>query len=114
MGELNFINYDLKPSHVIVREVDDQNEPHYEPVMIDFALSRIRGEDESDESWYEDKFSWDEENVIGQIMTNIFRPKGLDWRHKNIYRYFRDDNGIIHLIGDKTMDDIRKKYQNPF
>ena len=113
MGELNFINYDLKPSHVIVREVNDQNELHYEPVMIDFALSRIRGEDESDESWYEDKFSWDEENVIGQIMTNIIRPKGLDWRHENIYRYFRDDNGIVHPIGDKSMDEIRK-YQNPF
>ena len=114
MGELNFINYDLKPSHVIVREVDDQNEPHYEPVMIDFALSRIRGEDESDEDWYEDKFNWDEENVIGQIMSRIFSSKGLDWRHKNIYRYFRDDNRIVHPIGDKTMDDIKKMCQDPF
>ena len=114
MGELNFINYDLKPSHVIVREVNDQNEPRYELVMIDFALSRIRGEDDSDENWYEDKFNWDEENVIGQIMSRIFSSKGLDWRHKNIYRYFRDDNRIVHPIGDKTMDDIKKMCQDPF
>ena len=113
MGELNFINYDLKPSHVIVREVNDQNEPRYEPVMIDFALSRIHGEDDSDENWYEDKFNWDEENVIGQIMSRIFSSKGLDWRHKNIYRYFRDDNGIVHPIDNKTMNDINK-YKNSF
>ena len=105
MGELNFINYDLHPSHVIVREVNDQNELHYEPVMIDFALSRIRREDESDESWYEAKFNWDEENIIGQIMTMIFRSKCYDWHHKDIHRYFMDDNGIVHPVNDRTKND---------
>ena len=85
MGELNFINYDVQPSHVIVREVNDQNEPRYEPVMIDFALSRIRGTDESDEDWHEEKLNCDEENIIGQIMSRIFRRKGHDWYHRDIY-----------------------------
>ena len=38
------------------------NRTHYEPVMIEFAISRIRGADESDEDWYEDKLDGDEEN----------------------------------------------------
>ena len=105
MGDLNFINYDVHPSHVFVREVKYQNKSHYEPVMIDFAISRIRGANESDEDWYEDKLDWDEENVIGQIMSNIFRIKGHDWRHKDIRRYFMDDNGVVHIINDCTNND---------
>ena len=111
MGELNFINYDLHPSHVIVREVNDQSEPHYEPVMIDFAMSRIRRADESDEDWYEDKLAWDEENIIGQIMSNRFRIKGHYWRHKNIHRYFMDDSGIVHAINDNPKNDSHE-HQN--
>ena len=49
MNQINLLNYDAHPSHAFVREVNDHNEPHYEPVMIDFAISRIRREDESDE-----------------------------------------------------------------
>ena len=105
MGELDFINYDVHPSHVIVREMNDQNRTYYEPVMIDFAMSRIRGVDESDEDWYEDKLDEDEENIIGQIMSNRFRIKGHGWRHKDVHRYFRDDNGIVHVINDSANDD---------
>ena len=105
MSQLNFLNYDVHPSHVIVREVNDQNRTHYEPVMIDFAMSRIRGADESDEDWYGEKFSWDEENNIGQIMSNIFRIKGHVWHHKDIRRYFMDDNGVAHAINDNTKND---------
>ena len=57
MSRFNFLNYDVHPSHVIVREVNDHNKPHYEPVMIDFAISKIRGEGESDEDWYEEKLA---------------------------------------------------------
>ena len=60
VNQLNFLNYDVHPSHLIAREVNDHNELHYEPVMIDFAISRIRGEDETDENWYEANLSWDE------------------------------------------------------
>ena len=105
MSEHNFLNYDVHPSHVIVREVNDQNRTHYEPVMIDFAISRIRKEDESDEDWYGEKLAWDEENNIGQIMSNIFRIKGNDWRHKDIIRYFMDDNGVAHAINNNTKND---------
>ena len=98
MSQLNFLNYDVHPSHVIIREVSEHKDPHYEPVMIDFAISRIRGKVELDEDWYEEKLAWDEENIIGQIMSNIFRVKGHGWHHKDIHRYFRDDNGIVHAI----------------
>ena len=100
MGDLNFINYDIQPSHVIVREVNDQNEPRYEPVMIDFALSRVRGADEPDEYWYEEKLNWDEENNIGQIMSRLSKRRGHGWHHEDIFRYFRDDNVIAHVIKD--------------
>ena len=105
MGGLNFINYDVHPSHVIVREVNDHNELHYEPVMIDFALSRIHGADETDESCYEAKFNWDEESIIGP-MSKIFRSKGYDWCHEDIHRYFRDDSGIVPAIKDRTKSNI--------
>ena len=105
MSQLNFLNYDVHPSHVIIRKVSEHKEPHYEPVMIDFAISRIRGKDELDEDWYEEKLAWDEENIIGQIMSNIFRVKGHGWRHKDIHRYFRDDNGIVHALNDRTKND---------
>ena len=108
MNQFNFLNYDVHPSHVIVREVNDQDRRYYDPVMIDFAISRIRGEDESDEDWYEAKLSWDEENIIGQIMSNIFIIKGHKWCHKDINRYFRDNNGIVHVINDSAKDDSSK------
>ena len=60
MNQLNLLNYDAHPSHVIVRKVNDHERLQYEPVMIDFAISRIRGEDETDENWYEANLSWDE------------------------------------------------------
>ena len=96
--------YIVKLKTIILTFQYKANEPYYEPVMIDFAISRIRGDDESDEDWYEEKLAWDEENVIGQIMSNIFRTKGYDWSHKDIYRYFRDDNGIVHAINNGTKD----------
>ena len=79
MSQFNFLNYDVHPNHVIIRELNDYNEPHYEPVMIDFAISRVRRENESDEDWYKANLSWDEKNIIGGIMSNIFRTKGYDW-----------------------------------
>ena len=91
MSRLNFLNYDVHPSHVIVREVNNHNEPHYEPVMIDFAISRIRREDETDEDWYEANLSWNEKNAIGEIMSNIFRIKGLTGASKT----FVDTSGMI-------------------
>ena len=111
MSRLNFFNYDVHPSHVIVREVNDHNEPHYEPVMIDFAISRIRREDESDEDWYEANLSWNESDAIGEIMSNIFRIKGYDWSLKDIRRYFMDDNGVAHPINNCTNNDS-DEYQN--
>ena len=88
--------------------MNDHNELHYEPVMIDFAISRIRGEDETDEDWNEANLSWDKKNIIGEIMSNIFRIKGYEWSFKDIRRYFRDDNGIVHAINDSTTDDSSK------
>ena len=91
--------------------MNDHNELHYEPVMIDFAISRIRGEDETDEDWNEANLSWDKKNIIGEIMSNIFRIKGYEWSFKDIRRYFRDDNGIVHVINNYTKNDS-DEYQN--
>ena len=111
MNQLNLLNYDAHPSHVIVRKVNDHERLQYEPVMIDFAISRIRGEDETDEDWNEANLSWDKKNIIGEIMSNIFRIKGYEWSFKDIRRYFRDDNGIVHVINNYTKNDS-DEYQN--
>ena len=87
--ELNFFNDDVHPSHVIVRKVNDHNEPHYEPVMIDFALGEIRGAEVSDEDWHKAKCYLEEENTIGQMMYKMFRIKGHEWCNNDIRRYFR-------------------------
>ena len=105
MNQLNFLNYDVHPSHVIVREMNDQNRIYYEPVMIDFAISRIRREDESDEDWYKANLIWDENNAIGEIMSSIFRIKGYDLHLKDVRNYFRDANGIVHAINNCTKND---------
>ena len=47
-------------------------------------------------------------NIIGEILSNIFRIKGYEWSFKDIRRYFRDDNGIVHAINDSTTDDSSK------
>ena len=87
--ELNFFNDDVHPSHVIVRKVNDHNDPHYEPVMIDFALGEIRGAEVSDDDWHKAKCYLEEENTIGEIMSKMFRIKGNEWCDKDIRRYFR-------------------------
>ncbi|KIK64214.1 hypothetical protein GYMLUDRAFT_40504 [Collybiopsis luxurians FD-317 M1] len=51
-------------------------------VMIDFAQSRLRREDEDDEQWKREKWSTDEEGAIGYVLQTK-----CGWDYKPTYRY---------------------------
>ena len=79
----NVLNKDVRPDNMIVR-ADEGSNHDYEVFMIDFAFSRLRQSDETDDEWREAKRSQDEEGAIGYVMQH--RLKG-GFKYKPTYRY---------------------------
>jgi serine/threonine protein kinase len=69
----NILNEDVRPDNMIVR-ANKGSSNGYEVLMIDFALSRLRRSDETDDEWRRAKWSQDEEGAIGYVMQH--RLKG--------------------------------------
>ncbi|KAF8595251.1 hypothetical protein BDV93DRAFT_575592 [Ceratobasidium sp. AG-I] len=65
-GDLGVLNQDVRLENFIVKE-DGSG-----VTMIDFAQSRLRGADESDEEWSEAKWNQDEEGAIGYVAQKKF------------------------------------------
>lgn len=82
------LNRDVRPGNFIVRKTSSTTGTIYRPVMIDFALTRLRAPAESDAEWIEAKRSQDEEGAIGFVMQHRLRKiaKGF-YTYKPSYHY---------------------------
>jgi len=86
-GDRGVLNQDVRLENFIVPsspEVLSSGSGYHsrDVVMIDFAQTRLRGEDEDDEQWKREKWSADEEGAIGYALQ-----KKYGWDYKPTYRY---------------------------
>ncbi|KAG8708603.1 hypothetical protein FRC08_018813 [Ceratobasidium sp. 394] len=65
-GDLGVLNLDVRLGNFIVK-------PNRSVVMIDFAQSRLRREDEDDLGWIREKWAEDEEGTIGYEARSDFK-----------------------------------------
>ena len=95
-GDLGVMNRDLSPRHFIVRTLESSMGRVYQPVMIDFALSRQRHEFDTEEEWIEAKRSHGEEGAIGLVMWfRLGKNKDLfEYRAKYLYGVELEDGTI--------------------
>lgn len=77
-GDLGVLNYDIRLPNFLVRPDD----PKRLVVMVDFADTRLRGEDEDDETWRIAKAEEDEEGAVGYPLQ---RRKGFDYKWSRQY-----------------------------
>lgn len=84
----NILNKDVRPDNMIVRAIKGSDHD-YEVFMIDFAFSRLRESNETDDEWRQAKWSQDEEGAIGYVMQG--RLKG-GFEYKPSYRYVIREN----------------------
>ncbi|KAN0085523.1 hypothetical protein V8E54_001990 [Elaphomyces granulatus] len=62
------LNKDVNPDNFVVRKIAGRTETVYKPILLDFALSRTQGAEESNEDWTEAREAQDEEGAIGCVM----------------------------------------------
>ncbi|KAG8742314.1 hypothetical protein FRC10_001673 [Ceratobasidium sp. 414] len=74
-GDLGVLNADVRLGNFIVK-------PDRSVVMVDFAQSRLRREDETDLEWKCEKWGEDEEGCIG-----FAAKKDFDWPYVRSYKY---------------------------
>ncbi|KAG8742315.1 hypothetical protein FRC10_001674 [Ceratobasidium sp. 414] len=74
-GDLGVLNTDVRLGNFIVK-------PDRSVVMVDFAQSRLRREDETDLEWKREKWTEDEEGGIGFAAKEDF-----DWPYVRSYKY---------------------------
>jgi hypothetical protein len=84
----NVLNKDVRLENMMVRQKKGSKKG-YEVFMIDFALSRLRGGDETNDEWRRAKWSQDEEGAIGYVMQSRL---GGGFRYKPSDRYIVYEN----------------------
>lgn len=83
-GDMGVLNHDVRMENFIARPGGS------ELVMIDFAQSRLRGSEESDEEWREAKWSRDEEGAIGYTAQKQF-----DWKYVPSHKYIGPPEDVV-------------------
>lgn len=90
LGDHNILNKDVRPENFIVSTAADGHEQQqrYHVFMIDFALCRFRGEDESDLDWGRAKHSKDEEGAVAlRMKKKLFEDYNFQLRYEDSLRY---------------------------
>ncbi|KAH7018088.1 uncharacterized protein B0I36DRAFT_297556 [Microdochium trichocladiopsis] len=102
LDEYNILNEDVRPENFMVVKTSQEQggtKHHdctscaasgYHVYMIDLAMCRKRGEDESDSEWGRDKCDQDEEGAVGYVMRTILAREKfmLDFVNSRQYRGF--------------------------
>ena len=63
--------------------------PDFQVFMLDFALCRFRGEEESDLEWWKTKNTKDEEGAVGLVMRKRLGKHGFELEYESSGRYSR-------------------------
>jgi hypothetical protein len=87
VSDCGILNKDVRPDNFMVRKIPANTGTVYKPIMLDFALSRMRGSEESSAEWQEAKRSEDEEGGIGAVMQNKLSKKGSGYIYQPSFRY---------------------------
>ena len=90
LGDHDILNQDVRPENFVIqartggnKEVED-----YHVFMVDFALCRFRGENESDADWGKAKNTKDEEGAVGLRMKKLLKEKHhFDLHFEASHRY---------------------------
>ncbi|KAK7402684.1 hypothetical protein QQX98_011547 [Neonectria punicea] len=80
LGDYNILNKDVRPENFMVSTTMENHQQEEEAqqcrvFMVDFALCRFRGQDESDLDWGRAKFSKDEDGAIALRMKKLLSEK---------------------------------------
>lgn len=68
VGDHGILNEDVWPENCIATRETTDPDAKYKLSLIDFAMSRVRRQDESDSEWSKDKCQWDEEGRMGCVI----------------------------------------------
>ncbi|RMD39894.1 hypothetical protein DV735_g5242, partial [Chaetothyriales sp. CBS 134920] len=92
LGDHNILNKDVRPENFIVFTAADGHEQQqqYHVFMVDFALCRFRGKDESDLDWGRAKHTKDEEGAVAlRLKKKLFEDYGFQLRYEDSLRYIQ-------------------------
>jgi len=88
VGDNYILNRDVRPENFVVTQVSEHD---YKVFMIDFALCRFKGENESNAEWADAKFTKDEEGAVGLIMKKrLLNKYGFELHYETSLRYFEE------------------------
>jgi hypothetical protein len=86
LSDHGILNEDVRTSNILVTQ-DAQGKDGYRVVMIDFALCRFLGKDESDSEWGRAKWRQDEEGAVGMVMQLRLKKLGFDLKFEHSLRF---------------------------
>ncbi|KAN0070671.1 hypothetical protein V8E54_011540 [Elaphomyces granulatus] len=86
-SDCGILNMDIRPDNFVVRKIPGRTGTVYKPILLDFALSRTQGAEESNEDWNEARQIQDEERAIGSIMQHELSKHGGGYIYRRSYRY---------------------------
>ena len=89
VGSHHILNRDIRPENFMVTQTGDGA---YRVFMIDFALCRFKGENESDSEWARAKYTKDEEGAIGLVMQKrLSNACGFELRYEDSLRWYLEE-----------------------
>lgn len=79
LGDYIVLNADIRPANFIVtRSGEKEYTTGFRVVTVDFGLSRLPREEESEFDWGRAKWDEDEEGTIGMVMQHMLRRLGKE------------------------------------
>ncbi|KAM0322550.1 hypothetical protein ACHAQA_009397 [Verticillium albo-atrum] len=107
LGDHNILNRDVRPDNFVVAatSVDDDGTPQV--FMIDFALCRFRGPEESDKEWGMAKCTKDEEGAVGLLMKKYLEKRGFELRYESSLRYEEWGDTDVSFLENAIGKEIR-------
>lgn len=71
VGDHGVLNEDVKPENCIVIRTTSDSDTKYKLFLIDFALSRVRRKDDSDDDCFRDKCQCDEDDRLSRYIDTL-------------------------------------------
>lgn len=107
IGDHGILNEDVRPENCIVTKITQDSKTKYKLFLIDLAMSRVRGDDESDSDWYKAKCKQDEEGALGSIIDLQLRNNA-----GGAYNYTASDRwGFIGLDNMRRPKELWAAYE---
>lgn len=86
-SDCGILNMDIRPDNFVVRKIPGRTGTVYKAILLDFALSRTQGAEESNADWNVERRTEDEEGAIGSVMQRELDKNGGGYVYRCSYRY---------------------------